>query len=164
MKSQRLLQRRRTSRVRESERGSGLLITMLVMMLVGAVAVAAINQAGEESSAGGRARATVRNFYAADAGIQIARARLAANPPNTAPFSIPLEGGRTVESRRRSDATPQPLIRDGFGPPPEGYALNSDSPFLNEVFLINITSTTPGGTTSEIEAKILRLQAGNGGQ
>jgi hypothetical protein len=152
------------SRMHEPERGSGLMITMLIMLLVAAVAVASIEQAGQESAAGGRSRATVRNFYAADSGIQLARARLASSPPNTAAFSVVLADGRRVESRRRTDSAPQPLTRDGFGPPPEGFALNSDSPFLNEVYLINITSTTPGGTTAEIEAKILRLQAGTGGQ
>jgi hypothetical protein len=163
MKSPRIDRRRSTSRRPESERGSGLLITMLVMLMVGAVAVAAIERAGEESTAGGRSRATVRNFYAADAGIQLARMRLSANPPNLDPFSIVLEGGRRVESRRRAEGAPQPLTRDGFGPPPDGFSLNSDSPFLNEVYLINITSTTPGGTTTEIEAKVLRLAAGSGG-
>jgi type II secretory pathway pseudopilin PulG len=137
---------------------------MLVTLLIGAVAVAAIERAGQESAAGGRTRATVRNLHAADSGIELARMRLSSNPPNTAAFSIVLEDGRRVESRRRTEATPQPLKRDGFGPPPEGYELNAGaSSFTNEIFLINITSTTPAGTTTEIEAKILRLQAGTGG-
>ena len=163
MKSPKQHQRRPTPRTRKTERGSGLLITMLVVLLVGAVAVASIEQAGQEAAAGGRTRSTVRNLYAADSGIELARVRLAENPPNTDAFSVVLEDGRRIESRRRTEALPQPLSQDGFGPPPDGYELNAGSSFHNAIYLINITSTTPGGTTAEIEAKILRFQAGTGG-
>jgi hypothetical protein len=141
-----------------------LMITMLMMLLIGAVAIAAINQSGAEASAGGRTRATARNLYAAEAGIQLAQMRLASSPPDTTAFSIPIDGNRTVESRARADGAPQSLLHAGFGPPPEGYEINAGSAFYSEIFLVNITSTTPRGTTTELEAKIARLQAGNGGQ
>jgi hypothetical protein len=149
-----------TLRVHKHERGTALLITVLVMLLVSAVAMASLNQAGQESAAGGRTRATTRNFYAADSGIQLARKRLGSSPPDTTPFSVVLDGGRTVESRRRSETGPQPLIRTGYGPPPAGHEINlGSSNFSNEIYLINITSTAPGGTTAEVEAKIVVLQA-----
>ena len=56
MKTRSPNQRRRTSRIREPERGMALFITVFVLLLIGAVAVAAINQSREESTAGGRAR------------------------------------------------------------------------------------------------------------
>jgi hypothetical protein len=141
-----------------------LMITLLMMLLIGAVAVSAINQSGAEASAGGRTRATVRNLYAAESGVQLAQLHLANSPADTSSFSIPLEGGKTVESRARADGAAHPLARAGYGPPPEGYEINTGSSFFSEIYLVNITSTAPGGTTTELEAKIARLQAGNGGQ
>jgi len=149
--------------IRRSERGSGLLITMLVTLLVGAIAVAAIDRAGQEAAAGGRMRSAVRILHAADSGIELARMRLTQDPPNTNPIAIILDDGTRVESRRRTEATPQPLKRDGFGPPPEGFELDAGSTIQNEVYLINITATSPAGSTAEIEAKVLRLSSGIGG-
>jgi hypothetical protein len=141
--------------------GMALLVTVFVLLLVGAVAVAAIHHSGEEAAAGGRTRATMRNLYAADSGIQLALTRIAQNPPTTVPFSVNLQGGHNVQSRAREDATPQNLDRVGFGPPPPGYQLGA---FFNEIYLVNVTSTSPNGASAEIEAKLARLQAGTGAQ
>ena len=159
-----LHQRRPTSRVRESERGSAMIVVTLVMLLIGTLAVSAINQAGEEAASSGRTRAVTRNLYAADSGVQIAAVHLAQLTPDITPFSFVLEGGKTVESRRRSDAAPQPLTSIGFGPPPEGYEINVGSEFSNEIFLIHITSVAPNGTSTELETKLARLTLGSGGQ
>jgi hypothetical protein len=163
MKTRSPSQRRRTSRIREPEQGMALFITVFVLLLIGAVAVAAINHSREEATAGGRARATMRTFYSADSGIQLALMHIAQNPPNLNPFNITIDGGRTVQSRTRADATPQPLVRTGFGPPPEGYEINVGSAFFNEIFLVNVTSTAPNGASAELEARLARLQAGSGG-
>ena len=94
-------------------------------------------------------------------GIQLALTRIAQNPPTTVPFSVNLQGGRNVQSRAREDATPQNIDRVGFGPPPPGMQLGL---FFNEIYLVNVTSTSPNGATAEIEAKLARLQAGTGAQ
>jgi Tfp pilus assembly protein PilX len=165
MKSSTPQRRRPASRNRDDKRGMALMITMLLMLLIAAVAVASINQSGEEASAGGRTRATARNLYAAESGLQLAQKRLSDSPLDVSSFSIMLEGGRRVESRRRSDGAPQALLRSGIGPPPEGYEINTgSSSFYSEIYLVNITSSSPAGTTTELEAKVARLMAGSGGQ
>ena len=135
-----------------------LLVTVFVLLLVGAVAVAAIHHSGEESAAGGRTRATMRNLYAADSGIQLALTRIAQSPPTTVPFSVNLQGGHTAQSRARTDATPQPLVQAGYGPPPDGFELGT---YFNELYLVTVTSSSPNGGTAELEAKLSRLGTGN---
>ncbi len=50
MKTRRPHPRCRTSRIREPERGMALFITVFVLLLIGAVAVAATSHSSEESS------------------------------------------------------------------------------------------------------------------
>ena len=154
------MKERSPSDLRRSD-GMALLVTVFVLLLVGAVAVAAIHHSGEESAAGGRTRATMRNLYAADSGIEIALTRLAQNPPNLTAFSEDLQGGRTVESRTHAEVAPVPLSRTGFGPPPEGYELDS---YFNEIYRVNVTATAQNAVSAEVEAKLARLQAGSGSQ
>ncbi len=144
------------------EQGMALLVTVFVLLLVGTIAVAAIHHSGEESTAGGRARATMRNLYAADSGVQLALVRIAQNPPDTTAFSVNLDGGRNVQSRTRADATPQPLALSGIGPPPEGYAITIGAGYVNELYLVSVTSTAPNSTVSELEAKLARLSTSGG--
>ena len=139
--------------------GMALLVTVFVLLLVGAVAVAAIHDSGEEAAAGGRTRATMRTLYAADSGIELALTRLGQNPPNTNPFNVGMQGGRSVESRRRTDSVPQDVLLTGWGPPPEGYDLGS---YHNELYRVPVTSTAPRGASAEVEGKIARFAAGSG--
>jgi hypothetical protein len=164
MMTPRMRQRSRRSPIRGRERGSAMLVVTIVMLLIGTIAVSAINQSGGEAAASGRTRAITRNLYAADSGIQLAESRLAQGVPNTNPISFVFEGGQTVESRRRSEIGSQPLVKVGTGPPPDGYQINAGSSFSNSVYLINITSVAPNRTTTELESRLVRLQAGTGGQ
>ena len=152
-----------TPRGREREDGMALLIAVFVLMLVGGIAIAAINRSGEESTGSGRTRATVRDFYAADAGIELALMRIAADPPDLTAFDVAVGTGRSVRSGARTDATPQPLARAGVGLPPQGYSLNIGSGFSNELFLVRTTSFSPNGGVAELEAKLARFIAGSGG-
>ncbi len=138
-------------------------MTVFILLLVGAVAIAALENSGEEAAASGRSRAATRAVYAADAGVELAMSHIAASPPDVTAFDVDLGGGRLVQSRTRADTSPQPIAMAGMGPPPEGYAINTGSGYVNEVYLVNVTSPSPDGTTAEIEARLGRLEAGSGG-
>jgi hypothetical protein len=141
------------------ESGLALIIVVLVLALIGAMAVFAINESGAELAGSGRTRGAARAFYAADAGVQIALRRLAQNPPVTTAIDVPLNGW-TVQSRTRNQGTAQPITLDtNYGPPPEGYALEAG--FQSELYLVNMTAT--GAGEAELEAKVSRLAAGLGG-
>jgi hypothetical protein len=150
---------------RSPERGVALLITVFVLLMVGAVAIAAISNSGQEATASARMRASLRALYTADAGAELATSRLAQFPPNLVPFDIDLGDGRNVQSRPRSQTTPQPLALAGTGPPPDGYGLpgSGGSAFLTDLYMVNVTSTTPEGSVAEIEAKLGLLVPGSGG-
>jgi len=144
------------------EAGMALFVVMLVAALMSALAVAALNRSGAEMASSGATRASARALYAADAGIQIAMARLSQEPPNTNPIDVTLPNGWVLQSRRRSETTPQSVSRDGdFGAPPEGYSL--DEGYMTEFYVVNITATALGGGTSALEAKFGRLAAITGG-
>ena len=147
---------------RHREDGVVLFAVMLVLALLSALAVTAVSQSGAELAASGRTRGATRALYAADAGIEIARTRLAQNPPNANPINLTLPNGWTVESRARAEAERQALARDDdYGPPPDGYSLEGG--FASEFYLVNITATRIGGGTTSLEAKLSRLATGVGG-
>ncbi len=149
---------------RRREEGVALFLTVLILMLVGAIAIAAIEFSGEELKSGSRSRASARALFAADAGIDFALNRLGQSPPNLAPFNITLPNGVIVESRSRDDTTPQPIAPAGTGPAPAGYSINlgSGSGFSSELYLVNVTATSPGGTATELEVKVGTISASGG--
>ena len=98
--------KKRIARERRREQGMALLVATLSLALIGAITLAAINNSGLESTASGRSRSAMRTLHAADAGFRFATKRLSENPANLAAFTLNL-GDRNVQSRTRTDATPE---------------------------------------------------------
>ena len=142
------------SRSQRHERGVAMFVTVLILMLMGAIAIAAIEYSGEEWMAGGRSRASAQAFYAADAGIQLALNHLAQTPLDADPIDVTLPNGLTVQSRTRDDAAAQAIPQIGSSGAPEGYSLNIGAGFSGQVYLVNMTASRPDGTTSQIEMKV----------
>ena len=146
---------------RRTQDGFALLITLLVMVLVTGVAIAAMNTSREEMVAGGRSRSVITSVFAAEAGVQLAERRLLP-PRDLSAFSISV-AGMTVESRERSDASPQPLTTGGIGKPPAGFSINIGSGFVNEIFEVHSTASNTRLPTTELEVRLglLTPNAGN---
>ncbi len=138
--------------------GAALMITSLVLMVASLLGFAAIRNSEQESTAGARSRATTRTLYGADAGVQLAQGRLTENPPNLSAFSVNLVDGVTLESRTRSQTSPVSLDQVGIGSGGEGFSVNvgAGSSYVSRVFQIAVTSTG-GGSTAEVEARLSRL-------
>lgn len=147
---------------RRRERGVTLLVTVVMILLVGILVLTSIGHSGDESAAAARARATARALHAADGGMQLALARVTDEPPNTNPIDITV-GDLSVQSRTRAQATPQALGSLGSGPPPEGYGINTGSGYVSELFLVDITSSGPTGSTAELQSKLYRFSGSAGG-
>jgi Tfp pilus assembly protein PilX len=142
------------------EQGAALIVAVVTLLMAAMIAVNSMQHTQEESTSGARSRNTARTLQAADAGVEFAIARLSQSPPNLTAFSVNVDG-TTVESRARSEATPQPLIQDNAGAPPEGYSMNvgSGSGFAGSVYLVNITATN-GSSAAQLEVRFSSLEPG----
>ena len=153
--------RRNPSRRRAGrEDGAALLVTSLVLLLVGMLAISSIQNAEQESTAGGRARATTRTLYAADAGIQLALGRLAQSPPNLIAFDLDLADGANIQSRSRTETVPATIKPVGTNHGEEGYALNvgAGASSTSTVYQVNVTASYSNAAAAELEARLNRIE------
>lgn len=149
-----------TSPSTKRRQGAALIVAVIALLMAATIAIHAMQSTQKESTAGARARNTTRTLEAADAGVQFAIARLSQSPPNLNAFSVDVDG-TTVQSRSRSQATPQNLVQETAGAPPDGFSINvgTDSGFAGSVYKVSITGAN-GSSTSELEVRFSRLEAG----
>lgn len=147
---------------RRGDAGIALIITLMVMLLVAGVAIAAMNNSQEEMVAGGRSRSVITSLFAAEAGIQFAEARILP-PRDLTAFSINV-GGTTVESRERDDGSPQSIASGGIGKPPPGYSINIGAGYVNQIFEVHSTAENARLPTTELEVRLGLLTPNSGGQ
>ncbi len=143
------------------ERGSVLVVAILVMMVLSFIGMAMMTLSVTEHSMAYNAVWGEGAFAAAEAGINVGINQLSANA-TTASQPIPATGtsvtiasGYTYRSGGKSDAGPQPVkfiktrtepgysIAIGTGYNPAGYAFNS--------YQVNATGTGPRNAVREIE-------------
>ncbi|MGD0266264.1 MAG: hypothetical protein ABSD47_15105 [Candidatus Methylomirabilota bacterium] len=150
---------RRHARYR-NQRGSVLMIALLVMIVLSLLGVALLTLSGTEHNIAYNALWSEGAFAAADAGIQTGLNQLSANS-TTSTAAIPVTaigtGTYTYQFRsgHRADPGPQPLVFKGSriatgyslaigtGYNPSGYAFNS--------YQINATGSGPRNAQREIE-------------
>lgn len=142
--------------------GFALLMTLLVMVLVSGVAIAAMNTSREEMVAGGRSRSVITSTFAAEAGVQMAERRLLP-PRDLTAFTFNV-ASMTVESRKRTDGSPQPISTGGIGKPPSGYSINIGAGFVNEIFEVHSTAANARLPTTELEVRLGLLTPNAGSQ
>ena len=150
------------ARTQRRQAGIAIIMTVLVMLLVSGIAIAAMNSSREEMMAGGRSRSVITSLFAAEAGVQFAEARVLP-PRDLSSFSINV-GGTTVESRERDDASPQSIASGGIGKPPPGYSINIGSGYVNQIFAVHSTAENPRLPTTQLEVRLGLLSPNSGGQ
>jgi len=143
MDSKQIRQERRTV---NREAGFALVTAMVVMLLVSAVVSNLIGYSSDEAQSSARSRASTKNLYAADSGIQLSLQRLQL-PRDLTAFSYTLTDNTLVESRKRTDGAPQINVGGGF---------------VNELFLLNVTAEASNNGVAELEAKLGSLQPNSG--
>lgn len=139
-------------RRRERESGIAMITVVLIIFLLMASALSAVDFTEQESRASGQSRATMRSLYAADAGIQLAISRVATQ--DFSAFSFNLADGTNVESRSRSDAAAQPLADGLAGGVPDGMGFGVGIGYQLMVYPMNVTAAGRNDLTSELEAKV----------
>ena len=146
---------------RRGERGAALIVTSIVLLLVGMLALTSIKDSEQESTASARSRASSRTLYAADAGIQLALSRLVQNPPNLTAFDVDLADGANVQSRTRTETVAAPIAPVGTGSGKEGYGLGvgSGATSKSTVYEVNVTATYANAAAAELEARLSRTEA-----
>lgn len=140
--------------------GMALITTILILMLVGATALATIRTSSEELMAGGRSRSVIKSLYAAEAGVQLTHTRIRA-PRDLSAFSIDVDG-TTVESRSRDQTGTQPIDEGGLGKPPSGYSVNIGSGYVSQVYAVDVTASEASLPTTEIQVRLGMLSANSG--
>lgn len=152
---------RQSNKAHRRESGFALVTAIVILVLVSGVVVNLIDYSSQELQAGGRSRATLKNLYAADSGVQLSLQRIQL-PRNLTAFSYTMTDGTLVESRSRTDATAQDISPVGVGAPPDGYSINVGGGFVNELFLLNVTAEARNNGVAELEAKLGSLQSNAG--
>lgn len=140
--------------------GAALLVTTLVLLLVGMLALTSIKDSEQESTAGARSRATARTLYAADAGIHLALSRLSQTPPDLNSFDVDMADGANVQSRSRSQAGPVAIQQVSIGQAEDGYALNvgGGASSLTRIYQVNVTASYANAAAAELEARLNRTE------
>lgn len=142
---------------RRREGGIAMITVVLIIFLLMASALSAVDFTEQESRASGQSRATMRSLYAADAGIQLSISRV--QRQDFSAFSFNLADGTVVESRRRADAAAQPLADGLAGGVPDGMEFGVGQGFQMMVYPMNVTAVGRNDLTSELEAKVGILDA-----
>ena len=119
-----------------------------------------LRNSDREANSSARSRNTTRTLAAADSGLQLALSRITQSPPDLNSFDVDLADGANVQSRTRTDVSPQNLQEIGLSQDKEGYGMGMGSAvgFVKRVYVVNTTATT-GGSTVELQAHLGRSAA-----
>ncbi len=149
-------------RNRRQEAGVAMILTILLLLLISGIGIAAIEHAGDESVMAGSSRRWTRTFFAADAGIQMAISQISQDPPNLTQFNFTIGNNTAVFSGTMAGGI-APLESVGVGAPPDGYSLNLGSGFQSRLYKANATARNGTTAAVELEAKFAKLDSGGGG-
>ncbi len=146
-----------TTAVRERRSGFALIIVTLALTITSFLALAGLRNSDRESTAAARSRSTTRMLAAADSGIQLAMSRLSQAPPNLTAFDVNLAFGANVQSRERTDTSPQPLEEVGMVQNKEAMGMEAGASvgMVSRIYVVN-TTAVGGGSTVELQAKLGR--------
>ncbi len=149
---------------RRDQAGMALLIAILMLLMISAIGVAAIDHSGDESEIAGHERRTMTTFYAADAGIQYGRTRFFANPPNLDEFELTLADGTTFRSGTKDDGAATALDAPDLGAPPDGFSINVGGAggFVSSNLTLNVTADGGASSTVELETRLSQTVSGYG--
>ena len=148
---------------RRDEAGIALLLSVIILLLISAVGLSALQSAQGEASAGGRTARKLRTFFAADGGLSLIKDQLTIGDTqypnitalndtqflqNTANLYTQVRTGST------SSAVPQEILlvgrarRDG-----DQLNINSSNTFTFGIYRTEVLATDPVGGSVELQAQ-----------
>jgi Tfp pilus assembly protein PilX len=153
-------------RNRDSEKGSVLLVALMVMVVLSLLGVAFLLLSNSETTVAGNALWAEGSFYAAEAGVQAGINQLSANRTTaTAAIAVTSIGGSSgtgdvsysYRSGTRTDTSAQPLTfigtRTATGYSVEGGTGYNPAGYDFYIYQMNVTGTGPRNTAREIEVQ-----------
>ena len=140
-----------------------MILTILLLLLISGIGIAAIEHAGDESVLAGSSRRWTRTFFAADAGIQMALSRISQNPPDLTQFNFTIDNNSTTVFSGTNAGGPAPMQSVGVGAPPDGYSINLGTGFQSRLYKAEVAARGPANSVMELEAKFGKLDSGGGG-
>ncbi len=169
---------RTASETLRDERGAALLVAVVLLLLMSALGITALQHAQDEASASGSSRRKDATLYAGEAGLALVQANLLANynGGTTPAFTIDDPGlvndgfGNpiAVRSGRPENAVAE-AIGGGSGATaeaPDGFMLNLGSGNAQSFAAVraDIVATNAGNGTVHLQAQYRLHEGGGGGQ
>jgi hypothetical protein len=169
-------------RERRHEAGVVMFITVLLLAMMGGLGLAALDSASRDRDTAGYYNRETSAFYAADAGVQHARAlvkkvtsigEVPVFPTSAAPQDLgdtslyyqTVAGGGALPNYYGDPAFPSPVRSEGdaAGAYSEGMNFQSKgAKAIATLWRINVVGQAPNGETARIEAKEVRFIFGGG--
>ena len=169
-------------RERRREQGVVMFITVLLLAMMGGLGLAALDSAARDRDTAGYYNRETSAFYAADAGIQHARALVkkvgslgetpafptSADPQeigDNALYAKAIGGGGSLPSYYGDPSFPNPVRSEGdsAGQYTEGMNLQSKgAKAIATLWQINVVGQAPNGETARAEAKEVKFIFGGG--
>jgi len=155
------------------EQGIALLITVMLLLMVSAIGITALNRAGGEESLQKNSTRKAHTLAAAEAGVNMITNRLfLMQSTNSAVIGVaqnltdplvPLDQPQLIQDEYGfwtpvrtgtvDSAVPQPLERKD-AKTPEGYTLNvGEQPWVWRIYRASVVATDPGGGNVQIQTQ-----------
>jgi len=164
------------SDVLRDERGAALLIAIVLLLLMSALGITALQHAQDEASASGRSRRKDATLYAAESGLAMVQSRLLSSygGATMAAFTVDeptlvndnFGNPIAVRSGRPENAVPEPIGAAGNGraEAPDGYMMNIGSQGAQSFSAVraDIVATDVADGMVHLQAQY-RLHEGAGG-
>ncbi len=151
---------------KRDQAGIALLIAVILMLMISAIGLSALQSAGGEASANGRSARKLTTFFAADSGMSVVMQQLDTTLTKAqyadsvilddTQFMQNSMGGFTeVRTGTVDNATAQPVTRIR-GIAPKGGALNVNSPnsFILGIYRADVLATDPVGGRVELQVQL----------
>ncbi len=147
-----------------SQQGIALIVTVLLLMMISAIGLAALRHAGDESVISASSRRKLTVIYAADAAMNIMAERLLGGDPTTATFLDPMDEPTflmntaglpiAVRSGPADSAVPQPILRVGTAAGGGGQLnIGSSATQSYGVYRVSIVAQDSGGSQAQVQAQ-----------
>lgn len=144
------------------ERGIALLITILILLLVSAIGISALNRASDENLSAAASRRQVTNMAAAEAAMKLVERQLRtaqggasnAKAPISIPNFIPEQSGLSTAIRTGTIGTPAPQEIDLVGTVrDEDQDMRIGRSVPRFIYRARVVATDPGGGNVQIHAQ-----------
>lgn len=162
------------------EHGLALLVTVMLLLLISAIGLTALNHAQSENMVAGSSRRKLTTLYAADALLNVVASQLA-NPTVSGPAIVPVDrpqflpvysnvdasggGGTTglftsARTGTIDNMAPQPIDRIGTADPGDGedIRVGAGAPIARGVYRVSVVANEPGGGNVQLQAQYVVLE------